>query len=462
MMKSMTQGNPINLIILFAIPVFLGNLFQQAYILSDVYILGHFLGLHALAVIGAMAPVFMMIIMAAVGFTNGLCIITAQRYGANDMRGVRKSFSGGLILSLICCTVFVGAVQIFEDFILEKMSVPADIYEDAKRFLTVMTYSSFATMFYNYFSGIMRALGDSKTPLYFLIFSSVLNAVINVIFIVYCHFDVLGVAFGTTLTQCISVALCLFWLFWKFPVFRLKKEDWIVPFSFLIEHLKIAAPMTLSFSILGLSMTIVQSICNQFGSDTIAAFSAASRIEQVMTMPLFAFGPAVTTYVAQNFGACLIRRIRQGVLQSFIVVTGMSVIMALIAYEWSNVLVGLFLNNPPPDVLDKAVKYIRITMLFYTCLGLIFVFRQALQGMGYSLIPLFAAVLELCSRTTAALYLVALFGYTGICFSGPIAWTAGALVAVTGYYIVISRYKTKLFGKLNQKTPVPRIQKIRV
>lgn len=461
MIKSMTQGNPLSLIIQFAIPIFLGSLFQQAYILTDLYILGHFLGLNALAVLGSIIPVLYMFIMVSIGFTNGLCIITAQRFGAKDMKGVRKSFSGSLMLTTVCCLFVVAVAHLGIDVILSKMNVPQNIYAESKHFFTIMLYSTFATMFYNFFANVMRALGDSKTPLYFLIFSSILNASLNTCLVVYAHMDVSGVAWGTALSQSISVILCLIWLFWKFPMLRVKKEDFKVPVSFLWEHLRLAIPMTINFSLLGLSMSIVQSICNQFGSDTIAAFSAATRIEQVMTLPLFAFSPAVTTYVAQNFGACLIRRIRQGVLQTFLLVSGISFVMAISAYTWSYDLAGIFLNNPAPDVLEKAVTYIRITLLFYICLGTIFVFRQTLQGMGYAMIPLFAACLELASRSFAAFYLVGLFGYVGICYSGPVAWASGALVAVVGYMFVIRKYKTSLFGKLNQKTPVPRAQKIR-
>lgn len=460
MIQSMTQGNPIKLILLFSIPIMLGNFFQQLYILSDLYILGHFLGLSALAVAGAMTPVFMMALFIATGFTNGLCIITAQRFGANDIRGVRKSFSGGLMLTVLCCFMVVICIQFNLDLILQKMNVPTDIYVDSGRFLKVITYAALAMLFYNYLAGVMRALGDSKTPLYFLIFASVLNIIINVTLIGYYKLDVVGVAVGTGLAQGISVILCCIWLFWKFPILRLRKSDWSVSGRFLLEHLKVAIPMSLQFSVIGLGVIVVQSICNKFGTDTIAAFSAAGRIEHIATVPLFSLGIGLATYTAQNFGACLIRRIRQGVLQCFIFVSGIGLIMTFCAYEWGSELVAFFLSNPNQDVLNKATQYVQVTSLFYFFLGLIFVFRQALQGMGYPLLPLLSGLVELGMRGFAAFYLASLYGYIGICYAGPIAWIGGACIVVIGYLVIIHRYRVPLFGKIDQKCAIPRRDKI--
>lgn len=452
--QSMTSGNPIKLILLFSIPIMLGNLFQQVYILSDLYILGHYLGLHALAVAGAMTPVFIMCILIATGFTNGLCIITAQRFGANDIRAVRKSFTTGLMLSSFFAVTIIAFLTFNMDFILIKMNVPADIFEDAGRFMKILGYSLMATIFYNYLAGVMRALGDSKTPLYFLIFSSVLNVIINVGFIVYLKTDVTGAAFGTGIAQTISVLLCFGYLFWRFPMLRIQKKDWTIPSDFLYEHLKIAIPMSVQFSVIGLGIIVVQSVCNTFGSDTIAAFASASRIEQLATMPLFSLGIALTTYTAQNYGARLIRRIKQGVLQCFIFSGGLSILMALIAYEWGEQIATVFLNHPSEQVMNQAVTYLHITTPFYFFLALIFVFRQALQGMGYAIFPLISGIIELGMRWIGAIYLASVWGYAGICYAGPFAWIGAAVWVFAWYFIIMRRYKVSLFGQLNQTTPL--------
>ena len=453
-MKNMTTGNPLKLILLFMFPILLGNIFHQFYILSDLYILGHYLGIRALAIAGAMTPVFIMAIMTSLGFTNGLSIITAQRFGANDIKNVRKSFAIGIVLSSIFA-LFVFSFLIFKmDLILQLMNVPQDIFVDAGRFMTILSYGVIAIVFYNFLAGILRSLGDSKTPLYYLIFSSVLNVVINIAFIVQFHLDVTGVAFGTCIAQFTSAVLCLAYMLIKYPMLRIKKSDFSFDLKYVIEHLKIAIPMTVQFSIIGLGVITVQSVCNQFGTDTIAAFSAATRIEQLATMPLFSLGNAITTYVAQNFGARLLRRIRQGILQCFILSSGASIILAILSFVWGKNLAALFLNNPSEEILSQSTMYLQITTIFYIFLAQIFIFRQALQGMGRAVIPLISGIIELIMRWFAAFTLASYLGYKGICYAGPIAWTSAAIFVFICYIVLIKRFNVPLFGPLDQKFPI--------
>ena len=461
-MKSMTEGNPLKLILLFMLPILLGNIFHQIYILSDLLILGHYLGIHALAVAGAMTPIFIMAIMTSLGFTNGLSIITAQRFGANDIKNVRKSFAIGIVLScLFALCVFL--FRIFKmELILKLMNVPEDIFIDSDRFMTTLSYGIVAIVFYNFLAGILRSLGDSKTPLYYLIFSSVLNIIINITLIVKFNQDVTGVAFGTCIAQFISAILCLSYMLIKYPMLRLRKEDFSFDFKYLLEHLKIAVPMTVQFSIIGLGVITVQSVCNQFGTGTIAAFSAATRIEQLTTMPLLSLGHALTTYVAQNFGARLLRRIRQGVLQCFILASGTSIVLALIAFIYGKNMVSLFLNNPSEEILSQSTTYIQITTLFYIFLAQIFIFRQALQGMGRAIIPLISGIIEPVMRWFTAFSLAAYMGYKGICYAGPIAWVSAAIFVMISYFIVIKEFKISLFGPLNQISAIKRELQIRV
>ena len=460
-MKTMTEGNPLKLILLFMLPILVGNLFQQFYILSDLYILGNFLNIHALAVAGSMTPVFILSMMTATGFTNGLCVITAQRFGANDIKSVRKSFAIGVLLSFLFASLIIIFLISNMNLILEMMNVPDDIFVDAARFMSILAYGLIATVFYNFLSGIFRSLGDSKTPLYFLIFSSVLNVIINIFLITKMHFDVTGVAIGTCTAQLISVCLCLIYIILKFPFLRLRKNDFKISYSYLLEHLKIAIPMCLQMSIIGLGIIAIQSICNQFGSGTIAAFSAAGRIEQMTTVPLFSLGLALSTYVAQNFGARHIRRIRQGVLQCSILSAGASAVLALIAFNWGEPLAKLFLNNPDKMILDQAVMYIKTMSLFYFFIGQIFIFRTALQGMGKAIFPLISGIIELITRWYSAFILASYIGYRGICYASPIAWTSAALFVFISYIIIIRKFKVPLFGPLDEISPISRELKIR-
>ncbi len=460
-MKNMTEGNPLKLILLFMIPILIGNVFQQFYILSDLYILGNFLNIHALAVAGAMTPIFIMAMMTATGFTNGLCVITAQRFGANDIKSVRKSFAIGILLSFLFAGLIISFLILNMDPILRIMNVPFDIIIDAKRFMNILAYGLIATVFYNFLSGIFRALGDSKTPLYFLIFSSVLNIIINIFLITKLHLDVTGVALGTCIAQVISVLLCLIYMILKFPFLRIYKNDFKISFSYLSEHLKIAVPMCLQMSIIGLGIIVIQSVCNQFGSHTIAAFSAAGRIEQLTTVPLFSLGMALSTYVAQNFGARHIRRIRQGVLQCSLLSAMASIVLALIAFTWGEALTKLFLNNPDKEILEQALMYLKTMALFYFFLGQIFIFRTALQGMGKAIFPLISGIIELITRWYSAFILASYIGYKGICYASPIAWTSAALFVFISYIVIIRKFKVPLFGPLDEISPISRDLKIR-
>lgn len=461
-MKSMTEGHPLKLILLFMLPILLGNIFHQLYILSDLFILGRYLGIRALAIAGAMTPIFIMAVMTSLGFTNGLTIITAQRFGANDIKNVRASFAIGIVLSCLFALLICLFLILKMDLILNLMNVPEDIFVDSGRFMTILSYGVVAIVFYNFLAGILRSLGDSKTPLYYLIFASVLNIIINVTLIVKFNLDVTGVAVGTCIAQFTSAFLCLGYMLIKYPMLRLRKEDFSFDFKYVIEHLKIAIPMTMQFSIIGLGVITVQSVCNQFGTGTIAAFSAATRIEQLATMPLFSLGHALTTYVAQNFGARLLRRIRQGVLQCCILASATSIILAIIAFKYGKNLALIFLNNPSEEILSQATTYIQITTAFYIFLAQIFIFRQALQGMGRAIIPLISGIIELIMRWFAAFSLAAYMGYKGICYAGPIAWASAAIFVIISYFLIIKEFKIPLFGPLNQISALKKEFQIRI
>lgn len=445
MIQNMTSGNPIRLILLFAMPLLIGNLFQQIYSISDIIIVGHLLGVNSLAAVGAMTPVFMMMVMILNGFTSGLSIITSQRFGAKDKKGVRKSFATGLILSTLFGFVIMFTMIIEMGPILVKMNVPQEILIESEQFIRILSYAILATVFYNYFSNVMRALGDSKTPLYFLIFACVLNILLNIFFIVYKNYGVSGSALGTGIAQTLSALMCLGYIFWRFPILRLTKKDFRISWTHVVDHLKIAFPMAMQFSIIGLGILLIQRVCNGLGPEIIAAFASAARVEQIATLPMLSIGAAMAVYAAQNFGAKKMNRIRQGVLQCSILSFIFSIAVAVLVHAYGDNIVGLFLDKPNKAVTDAAKTYLEISTLFYCFLGQIFVFRMTLQGMGYPLLPFLACVLETVMRGFAAMYLAVRWGYIGICYASPIAWVIGMSVVASGYFFVMRRYKQPLF-----------------
>lgn len=447
----MTVGSPIKLIIKFAIPVLIGNIFQQLYNISDILIVGRLIGVEALAAVGVSAPIFIVLLMISFGFTGGLTVITAQRFGAKDEAGVRSSVVHSLIASTVLSLMMTLIVLFYLPQILQLMNVPDNILADAYKFLFVLSSGLVLVVSYNLLSGFIRALGDSKTPLYFLIFSTMLNVLLNFVFIYYLELGVVGSALGTLTAMTIAVVLCVWYIGRKFPILCLRREDWKFNPAFMHEHLNVAVPMALQFSVIALGLIIIQAVCNSFGSDTIAAFTSALRIEQLATSTLVALGFGVATYTAQNYGAGKIGRIRRGVLRTSLISLLFSLFIALFVRFGGENMIGLFIKNGDENIINIAKGYLDISTLFYFFLGQIFIFRNALQGMGQSVIPMIASVIELLMRSFAAVYLATKMGYAGIYYASPIAWVGAALVVSVGYWHTIRQLKYRLREKLSRQ-----------
>ena len=450
MIKDLTKGAPLKLLLLFSIPLLIGNIFQQLYNLADIVIVGRTLGVDALAAVGAVSPVFFLIMFAIVGLNNGFAVITGQQFGAQNENGVRRSVVISLILSTVITIVFSIICGILMKPILFMMNVPQEIFSDAYWYIQICVIGLFTVNFYNLAASIVRALGDSKTPLYFLILASILNVFLALLFILKFNMGVPGSAIAVVLSQGFSVVLCFLYVKKRFPILHLKKSDWSFPkeyrkqdYDFIMEHLKVGFPMAMQFSVLGIGILIIQSVCNTFGSNVIAAMTAALRIEQIATMPMISFGVALSVFVAQNYGAKDLNRVRYGVIKSSLINLILSIAMALIMRHWGSDIVGIFIGNEKTEVIKIAHEYLWISTLFYFFLGQIFIFRNALQGMGKPLIPLTSSFAELIIRSFAAVYLAVKFGYYGIFYSGPIAWITASLVLSVGYFINIKKLKFK-------------------
>ena len=345
MIKDLTVGNPISLIIRFSIPLLIGNLFQQLYNISDIIIVGRILGVNALAAAGASAPIFFTMLLVSFGFTGGLCVITAQRFGAKDEIGVRRSVTHSMVASAVLCFIITAILCLFMHSILREMNVPEAIMADAYRFIITLTLGLVLIVGYNLLSGFIRALGDSKTPLYFLIFSSILNIFLNLLFIYVMGMGIIGSALGTLVAMTISVICCIIYISKRFPILKLKKEDWKLNWEFMKMHLDVAIPMSLQFSVIAIGLLIIQSVCNSFGENTIAAFTSALRMEQLATQPMMALGLALATYSAQNYGAGEIYRIREGVNKSSVISILFGIFIALVMRFYGENFIDIFLNE---------------------------------------------------------------------------------------------------------------------
>ncbi len=434
MIQDMTKGSPLKLIILFALPILVGNIFQQLYQLADIFIVGRLLGERALAAVGASSPIFFTFLIIAFSFTGGLTAITAQRFGAKDYDGlrssithsIRASFTLGLILTVILIAILKP--------LLKTLNVPASIFEDSYTFIMILGLALILIIFSNLLFGFIRALGDSKSPLYFLIFTTILNIIFNYILIQYFKLGVKGSALGTVLAIFISVVACLLYIKKYYPIMHLKSKDWEYNKDFMKEHLRLAIPMSIQFSILSLSIMIIQAVCNSFGETVIVGFTIALRIEQLATQPLLALGLAMATYVAQNYGAGHIKRIKTGIKQAMITSTSISIILSLSVLLFGPSLIGSFLQTKDPTAINVGTSYLNLSIMFYFFLGTIFIFKNTLQSMGKPFYPVISGFVELAIRSFAAIILASNLGYQGIYYASPLAWVGGSIIVVYGYY----------------------------
>lgn len=441
MVQDMTQGSPLKIILFFTGPLLLGNVFQQFYNVADMIIVGQYLGMEALAAVGATAPLFLLFFSVTIGLTSGFSIITGQFFGAHDKQGVRRSIAASLILTGICTLFLTVIVALVMPLILQYMNVSEELFNDAYHYIIIVTYGLIAMAAYNQLACISRALGDSRTPLYFLILSSVLNVVLAVFLVSVCHTGVAGPAVALIISQGVSAILCFMYMIRRFPAMQIQRSDWKLEYSFVLKHLKMGIPLAgqlISFSI---GTILVQTVCNTFGADTIASFVAVSRLEQVAEQPMISFGIALSAYTAQNYGARKYERIWQGVWQCSCVSLLFCACMATVMYGFGRTLSGLFTTEPTDIFLNQAWLYLRITVPFYLFLGQIAVYRNALQGMGIASIPLVSSLIEMCLRGVSAFYLAVCWGYAGLCWGSSICWVAACLFTGSCYYFVYCHHR---------------------
>lgn len=439
MTNDMTNGNPLRLFIFFTIPLLIGNVFQQLYSMVDTIIVGRFVGVNALAALGACNSMFFLVNGLILGLTSGFSVLVAQKFGAKDEKGVKKAVASNITLTVVLTIIITIIALIIVKPLLILMNTPNSIYSDAKTYITIIYAGIITQTGYNMSAGILRALGDSKTPLYFLIVASVLNVILDLIFIINFNMGVAGAAYATNISQGISAILCLIYSYRKFKILRLKKDDFKVEKTYYTTHLKVAIPMSLQFSITAIGMIIIQGAINIFGATIIAAYTAASKVLQLVMQPSISFGVTVATYSGQNLGARRFDRIKQGMKTMNIISIITSLLCGFILVTFGKYFVMLFIENPTKEIFNYTQQVLNYAAAFFIPLGFIFVYRNALQGMGQSFVPMMAGVCELIARSIVAFTLPKLIGFTGICLSDPIAWISAAIPLMLTYYIKMKK-----------------------
>lgn len=435
--RDMTKGSPTRIILGFTLPLFLGNVFQQFYNMADTIIVGQFVGTGALAAVGSTGTIMFLITGFATGLGTGFTILTAQRFGAGDMKGMRRSVFTAAVLTVIVSVLVTAVSVIFMHPLLDLMQTPADIYDDAYAYIIVIMWGLAAQMLYNLLSALLRAIGNSKMPLYFLILAAVLNVILDLVFIINFKMGTAGAAYATVISQGVSGLLCLLYIVKAVPIFRLARRDMVMDGRMMAEQLKVGLPMALQFSITAIGSIMVQTSLNMLGSTLVAAYTAAGKIEQILTQAYVALGTAMANYSAQNVGAGDIPRIRQGFRAATIWGSVYSVAAGVLIMTVGKYLTYLFVSEDAAMLLDSVDLYLKCIGFFFIPLNIVNAYRNGLQGLGYGLLPMTAGVAELAGRGVIAVISARYSSYFGICMAGPAAWVlAGGLLVVLYFYIV--------------------------
>ncbi len=444
--NDMTVGNPMKIILSFTLPIFIGNVFQQFYNMADAVIVGKFVGNKALAAVGSTGTIMFLIYGFVVGMTAGFTVLTAQKFGAGDMKGMRKTVAGAGILSFVVGALLTILFMAFMKPLLILMNTPSDIFADAYSYIMIVSGGILAQMLYNLLSSILRALGNSKLPLVFLIISALLNIVLDLVFIVEFGMGARGAAVATVIAQGVSGILCLFYIIAKIPILHLKREDLDVGSTIYKNQLRIGVPMALQYSITAIGTMMVQSSLNILGSTLVAAYTAAGKIEQVVTQAYVAMGTTMATYAAQNMGAGSVKRIREGFKACTVIGVVYSFVAAGFIMTVGKYMTYLFVSEDVDIIMNSVDIYLKCIGIFFIPLAVVNIYRNGIQGLGYGLLPMMAGVAELIGRGVVAVIAGAKRSYPGVCLAGPAAWVLAGGLLIVMYYFIMNVNMRKIFG----------------
>ncbi len=433
MTKDLTKGRPMPQILSFGIPVLFGYLFQQLYSVVDTAIVGKTLGGDALAAVGSTGSINFLVVGFCCGICAGFAIPVAQQFGAGNNQELRRYVTGGVWLSIAIGTVLTVSMALFCDGILTAMNTPADIYQRAYAYIQTIFIGLPAYVLYNFCAGVLRSLGDSRTPVIWLVVASLLNIVLDIVFILNFQMDVFGAALATVLSQAIAGMGCMIRLVRGYPILKMDKEDWSWNWSRTAELCLMGLPMGLQYSITAIGSVMLQTAVNGLGTVYVTAVTAASKVSMFLCCPFDAMGCTMATYAGQNVGAAKWDRLHQGVRACVTLGAVYSGIALALLLLFSDPLAMLFLDAGSADLLPLARQNLLITSSFYFLLALVNIFRFLIQGMGFSPLATLAGVLEMVARIGLAA-LVPVFGFTAACFASPVAWLLADLFLIPAYF----------------------------
>ena len=428
----MTKGNPMSIIFKFTMTLLLGNIAQQFYNIVDTIIVGRCVNPQALAAVGATGTIMFLMIGTSNGLVTGFTIVTSQKYGALDSKGLKSSVTNGFYLSLVTAALITTIGLIFMRSLLTLMNTPADIFEYAYAYISTICAGMFFMIMYNYCASLMRAIGNSKMPLLFLLFSAALNICLDLLFIIRFQMATFGAAFATVISQGIAMILCIIYIYAKMPTLRPEKSDWKASSSMIKQQLRYGIPMAIQYSITASGTVIMQAAFNVYDSVAVTAITAASKFQGIITQGMFTAGQTMAAYAGQNYGARDMGRIRQGVKAALKIYVVYSIVAALLAIFLVPHVLWIFFDAEV-DVsvyVPWARTYIIECAVCYFFLAMIFIYRHTIQSVGYASIAMVLGFVELAARMLTSFYSISVHNYYIAVASDPLAWIAAGLCAM--------------------------------
>ena len=440
--RDMTQSSPLSLILAFSVPLLIGNIFQQVYSMVDTMVVGHGVGDQAIAAIGATSALYSIIVNFAWSLNNGYAIVVTQRFGAQNIRGMRHAIAGMIMLNSGMTALLTVLALIFLRPLMAFMNTPAAIFEDAYAYITIIYLGMFSTIAYNMFAGILRAMGNSRSPLYFLIVSSLLNIALDLLFVMVLHMGVPGAALATVIAQTISAVLCGIYTLRSYGDYMPRREHFRLPSETLKELASTGFAMALMITVIDAGSLVYMRANNAFGEVIITSHVTARRIIGIFMGPISSVSTALSTFVGQNFGAGKKDRIRTGIIKTCLFEIGFSIVAFVVLFFAGASIVRLITGTSDAEIIRNAVMSVRIHTAFFPFLGLVFCIRSSMQSMGEKKAPILASCIELSLKFVAAAWFIPTFGFLGTSLTEPLIWLFMAVYLVIAY----AGQRKKMFG----------------
>lgn len=442
--KDMTTGKILPVLVSFAIPIMIGNLFQQLYSMVDTAVVGRGVGAQALAAVGVTSPVTQLLLGLMIGMTSGMSVVIAQHFGSGSQDKTRKAIASGIVLiAIISVFVTVAGILLCRP-LFRLINTPDEIMDGAVLYSVITFAGTAAAAAYNYEAGVLRAFGNSVIPLVFLVLTSLLNVGLDLLFVLAFNWGIAGVAVATLLSQLISAMLCLVYMIKREPLARLAKSDWRWDGEMARQHIKTGVPMAFFSSLLAVSFLVLQAALNSLGSADVAAYTAGSKMDTLVYQVLGAFGTAISTFAAQNYGKGAIERVREGVRKCLGITVLISLGLTALMFLFGRFFMRLFIDPAETAIMDSSMQYVRITSVFYVILGVNFIVRFALTGVGKTIIPMAVGISEILTRAAVTYLLVYRIGFMGMTFASPACWLTSTLLCVVCYKPMMDSAKKAL------------------